>query len=149
MQGAEETLGQAIHSLQEGGLGAVVGLQPDGPPPGPGFHLLHEPRKDPVIRVAEAVDGLLAIPHHRHRGLSEKPLEDLPLDGVGVLVLVHQKGPPACPVGLQHRGVIQGPQSVHLEVGEVQDAVLPLAPLEKIPHPLKSLRQEVAVLQEE
>ena len=57
------------------------------------------------VAAAEAVDGLLGIADEHHRGVpDEGPLEDLPLDGIGVLELVDQHDAP--PVA--HQGPRRG-----------------------------------------
>ena len=92
------------------------------------------------VGAPEGVDGLLGIADEDEGGVAatEAELEDVPLDGVGVLELVDQRHRVAVPqlglnAGAVHR-VLQGVAQSDQEVVVGEDTGEALAPLHLLPH---------------
>ena len=87
---------EGIGPLHDAPRGAVVGLQQESHPLGPG---LPEPGEGLGIGGAEAIDGLILVPHQKEiAALLGQQADDLVLDAGGILGLVHHEilepGPP-------------------------------------------------------
>ena len=85
------------------------------------------------VAAAEGVDGLLGVADQDHRGVAgERPVEHLPLLGVGVLELVDEDDLPPLPHPLAGRCVValEGLGETAQEIVVRQDPEAPLAPVD-------------------
>ncbi len=136
-------LEQGVHPGHHPGgaaTGLVVGKAPGGEA---AFQPSGRRLEQPGLGAPEAVDGLLGVAHHEHRGprpvqavgLQPGP-QDAPLQGVGVLELVQQQVFPAAIQLHQHGGggvlVLQQPGRLQFAVAEIQAAPLGLERLVEI-----------------
>ena len=80
--------GQDVHGVDHSGVGPLIGTERER-----GGRLLGG-QVGVDVAATEGVDGLLGVAHQDERGAgpgTEERLEDLPLDGVGVLELVDER----------------------------------------------------------
>ena len=125
LAGLHELLEDPVHRVQHLRAAAevVVEVDPVSGIAGEGPKLL---QKQPRFRHAEAVDALLHVPNEEQVIAPLDPVQDGLLDGVAVLVLVHDDGREPVPILRRGLLVLQYFRAEVLEIVEVDPIPLPL-----------------------